>query len=242
MRCNDVVMGIFPAYLLFTVTMRFIWRWTCKSVFANNFKLPVCAGKIITNFVDEWLKANSDSDSKNEMKHCLIAWSPPKTEWVKLNVDGSLNPDLGTISAGGVIRNHKKKWIGGVALNRGNGSIIEAELWGIFEGLQLMLKVGFKKVVVETDSQSSVSVLSNNTPINHPLFSIIHACKALMDNSWCCSIGHVYREGNRVVDSLAKLGHSLNLGITIFDDPPSHILGALEDDFNGLAVARLVLS
>ncbi|KAK3213286.1 hypothetical protein Dsin_017992 [Dipteronia sinensis] len=61
-----------------------------------------------------------------------------------------------------------------------------------------------------------------------------------MDNNWCCSIQHVYREGNRVADGLAKLGHSLDLGITIFDDPPSQILGVLEDDFNSLAVARPV--
>ncbi|KAK3226132.1 hypothetical protein Dsin_005994 [Dipteronia sinensis] len=122
------------------------------------------------------------------------------------------------------------------------GSIIEAELWGIFEGLQYMWKAGFKNVVVETDSQTSVCLLTNNTPINHPLFSIIHACKALMKNNWCCNIRHVYREGNRVADGLAKLGHSLDLGITIFDDPPSQILGILEDDFNSLAVARLVPS
>ncbi|KAK1581230.1 hypothetical protein Q3G72_004152 [Acer saccharum] len=32
------------------------------------------------------------------------------------------------------------------------------------------------------------------------------------------------------------------LGITTFDDPPSQILGSFEDDVNGLAAARLVLT
>ncbi|KAK3198240.1 hypothetical protein Dsin_021655 [Dipteronia sinensis] len=52
-----------------------------------------------------------------------------------------------------------------------------------------------------------------------------------MDNNWSCSIQHVYREGNRVADGLANLGHSLELRITFFDDPPPQILGALDDDF-----------
>ncbi|KAK3183153.1 hypothetical protein Dsin_030439 [Dipteronia sinensis] len=128
LRCNAMVIGRFPPYLLFAVTMWFIWKWRCKSVFDTNFKLLVCTGKIITNFVDEWLKANSDSESKNEVTFFLIARSSPETEWAKLNVDENLNLEPGTISARGVIRNHKKKWIGGFALNRGIGSIIEAEL------------------------------------------------------------------------------------------------------------------
>ncbi|KAK2662268.1 hypothetical protein Ddye_000842 [Dipteronia dyeriana] len=167
LKCNTMVMGRISAYLLFAVTMWFIWKWRCKSVFDTNFKFPIYA--------------------------------------VKLNVDGSLTHDLGTSPIGGVIRNHEKSWIEGSALNIGFGCIVEAELWGIFEGLQFMWKTRFKKVVVETVSMTSVCLLINNTSINHSLFSIIHACKALMDKNRCCNIQHVYREGNRVADGLAKL-------------------------------------
>ncbi|KAK3222256.1 hypothetical protein Dsin_009281 [Dipteronia sinensis] len=212
LRCNTMIMGKFPAYLIFAVT------------------------------IEDWIIANCNVVNKKKMTTCLIAWIPPKVNRIKLNVDGSLNPELGTISAGGVIRNHLKSWIGGFAVNRGNDSIIEVELWGIFKGLQIMWKAGFKKVEVESDSRIAVCLLTNSTPTNHPIFSIIHSCKALMDNNWCCKIRHVYREGNRFADNLAKLGHSLEVGITTFGDPPSQILGALEDDFNGLVVARCVLT
>ncbi|KAK2634720.1 hypothetical protein Ddye_029512 [Dipteronia dyeriana] len=73
-------------------------------------------------------------------------------DWVKLNVDGNMNPILGSITSGGVIKGHKKSWLGGFALNKGTDNVIEAELWGIFEGLKLAWKEGHKKVVVETDS------------------------------------------------------------------------------------------
>ncbi|KAK3222789.1 hypothetical protein Dsin_009814 [Dipteronia sinensis] len=118
LKCSTPTLGKIPDYLLFTVALWFIWKWRCKDVFKSNFESHVCAGKVIMNFVEDWFKANSESDNKTEMKTCYIAWSPPETDWIKLNVDRSLNPELGTISAGGVIRNHMKNWLGGFVLNR----------------------------------------------------------------------------------------------------------------------------
>ncbi|KAK0586151.1 hypothetical protein LWI29_001876 [Acer saccharum] len=242
LKCSSKIMGSVPSYLLFAITLWFLWKWRCKAVFEPSFKYPGGAGKIISNYVEGWFKANGAAADKRDMRTCFIAWSPPDLDWVKLNVDGSLNPESGMISAGGIVRNHLKNWIGGFALNRGTGSILEAELWGIFEGLQFLWKAGFKKVVVESDSQIAVGLLTNSTHACHPLFSIIQSCKGLMSNKWCCIIRHVYREGNRVADGIAKLGHSLGLGITFFSDPPPQIFDYLEDDYTGLATARLVSS
>ncbi|KAK3219521.1 hypothetical protein Dsin_013491 [Dipteronia sinensis] len=175
-----------------------------------------------------------------DLKNCSIAWNPPAQEWIKLNVDGSRNPVLGTIAAGGVIRDHRKKWLSGFALNKGTDSVNEAEVWGIFEGLKLVWKEGHKKVVVESDSQNVVLLLTKTSSINHPLLSIIQACKDMIACDWSCHILHAYRETNRVDDGLACLGHSLDLGITIFKGPPSQIIGVLEDDFKGTSFARRV--
>ncbi|KAK3220790.1 hypothetical protein Dsin_014760 [Dipteronia sinensis] len=133
-----------------------------------------------------------------------------------------------------------KEWLGGFALNRGVGSVIDAELWGIFVGLKIIWKAGFKKVIIESDSQSIVALLSNDSPTNNPLFSIIQACRSLINNEWSCNIHHVYRESNRVADYLAKMGQSLEPGISFFKDPPPQILVVLDDDRKGLAAARLV--
>ena len=61
-------------------------------------------------------------------------------DWVKLNVDGSRRPDSGCIAAGGVARNHLKQWLVGFALNKGVGSVLEAEMWGFLD-----LESGFQK-------------------------------------------------------------------------------------------------
>ncbi|KAK4847868.1 hypothetical protein QYF36_006700 [Acer negundo] len=86
------------------------------------------------------------------MKICAFAWSPPSLDWIKINVDGSMNPVEGSIAACGIIKDYKRKWFGGFALNKGMGNVIEAELWGILEGLKIAWMIGYKKVVVETDS------------------------------------------------------------------------------------------
>ena len=92
---------------------------------------------------------------------------------------------------------------------------------GLFEWLKLAWKAGFRKVVVESDSQAIVIMLIKNTPSNHPLFSIIQCSKSLIDDDLICIIQHVYRENNRVVDSLANLRHYMDLGVTFFEDPPA---------------------
>ncbi|KAK0586152.1 hypothetical protein LWI29_001888 [Acer saccharum] len=141
--------------------------------------------------------ANYAEDKKIERKMCFVVWNPPPQDWVKLNVDGSKISASDSIAAGGVLRDHKKKWLGGFAINKGRGSVLEAELWGIFEGLKIAWKAGYKKMLVESDSQSAVLLLNEKTSLNHPLFSIIQACKALMNKDWSCYIVHTYRESNK---------------------------------------------
>ena len=108
----------------------------------------------------------------------------------------------------------------GFALNKGVGSVLEAEIWGIFKGLKLAWSTGFRKVMVESDSQAAVLLLKSDISHYHPLYRIVHACTMIMAKDWICSIHHIYRESNRAADFLANLGHPLTLGITVFDDPP----------------------
>ncbi|KAK3193441.1 hypothetical protein Dsin_024751 [Dipteronia sinensis] len=238
LKNNRLVFGKVAGYLLFAVSLWFIWKWRCKEIFDPNFRFPPYPGLIIKRFLDNWLNANYADSKKVDLNPCYIAWSPPLEGWVKLNVDGSLNPNSGSIAAGGVIRDHKKNWLCGFAVKRGIGSVVEAELWGLLEGLKIALKAGFRKILVDSDSQNSVKLLSNPTPPNHPLFSLIQSCKALLEEHWCCYVQHNYRESNRVADMLASLGHSLDLGISFFEKPPQQILGVLDDDAKGVAFAR----
>ncbi|KAK2658420.1 hypothetical protein Ddye_004953 [Dipteronia dyeriana] len=98
-------------------------------------------------------------DKDLELRTSLLSWKAPPHEWVKLNVDGSMHVGSRAIAAGGVIRDSQKNWLGGSALNKGMGSVIEAGLWGILEGLKITWKVGYKQIVVESGSFEVVSFL-----------------------------------------------------------------------------------
>ncbi|KAK2657145.1 hypothetical protein Ddye_010197 [Dipteronia dyeriana] len=105
--------------------------------------------------------ANTDVDDVAVMKSFLASWNPPTFDWVKLNVDGSMIPKLGSIFAGGVVRDHRKNWLIGFALNKGVGSVLEAELYGILEVLKLVWKNGFKKHVYrESIWQTDLRILA----------------------------------------------------------------------------------
>ncbi|KAK0586532.1 hypothetical protein LWI29_008529 [Acer saccharum] len=242
LNCNNLALGKFPNYLLFSVSLWFLWKWRCEFIFNPDFQVPSSPGQIIWRYVDDWVKANAAVDNSNARKSCLISWSPPVSEWVKLNVDGSANLELNSIAAGGVVRDHRKLWQVGFAMKIGTGSVLEAELWGILEGLNLVWQRGFRRVIVESDSKIAVDLLNNPAPTLHPLLSIIQACQSFFEYDWSCFILYVFRESNRVADRLASLGHSLDLGSTIFNSPPPLVADSLRDDFNGVGFARMVSS
>ena len=77
------------------------------------------------------------------------------------------------------------------------GNVLEAELWGLFEGLNMAWNASVKKIIVEMDSLDVVRLLSNDTITNHPLFSLIQSCKRIMEAKWNCILKHVFREGNK---------------------------------------------
>ncbi|KAL5857700.1 hypothetical protein ACOSQ3_005158 [Xanthoceras sorbifolium] len=107
----------------------------------------------------------------------------------------------GKIYAGGICRDSNKRWLGGFSLNREVGSVIEVELWGIYEGQKAVWGAGHWHIVLESDSLSAIKLLHQDNIDNHPLFNLIlkekkiwhhviafGVCNSLFNNFW----HHVY--------------------------------------------------
>ena len=58
LKCNTLLLDRIPGYLLFAIVLWFIWKWRCEKIFNQSFQLPICPGKVILQFVNEWLDAN----------------------------------------------------------------------------------------------------------------------------------------------------------------------------------------
>jgi ribonuclease HI len=92
----------------------------------------------------------------------LIGWSPPKPQFIKLNIDGAYK-DSKVAGCGGVIRGCQGEWLGVFAKCVGLCSAFIAKLWGVVEGLRFAHRLGFKKVELNIDSEAVVRVVNNGT-------------------------------------------------------------------------------
>ncbi|KAK3229534.1 hypothetical protein Dsin_001415 [Dipteronia sinensis] len=186
------------------------------------------------------LEANLNEISRN-VKSFSVAWVPLGEGFVKLNVDRGCIGDVGTISTGGMVRDHLRSWLGGFILNKRIGTVIETELWWLFEGLYMVWRRGFCKVIVKTDSMSIVHFIEKDTNHNHPMFSLIQCWKRLIVAYWNCSVKHVYREGDMVADGLAKLRCYMEFGVLFSEEPPPAILDIVDNDARDLILFRFFL-
>ncbi|KAK2663796.1 hypothetical protein Ddye_002370 [Dipteronia dyeriana] len=94
------------------------------------------------SFSREWLETNLIVSVKVTTP-IMVDWKPPCVGCVKLNIDSGCNVDSSAIYVRCVIRDHLRNWVRGFALNKGVSIVLEAELWGLFEGLTMAWNGGF---------------------------------------------------------------------------------------------------
>lgn len=62
---------------------------------------------------------------------------------------------------GGVIRDQVGNWLLGYSRHLGSCSILEAELWGIFEGINMAWSLGVRRIEVECDSKMALQLVAD---------------------------------------------------------------------------------
>ncbi|CAI0389214.1 unnamed protein product [Linum tenue] len=169
----------------------------------------------------------------------LISWEPPQPGWLCVNTDGSVIQANESTSCGGIIRGDDGRFVKAFSANLGGGSITRAELAGIVHGLKLAWEEGARKVLLQTDSNTAVTLIASATT-NHPHYTTVAEIRRWLERPWQVKIEHVYREANFVADYLASLGHSLAVGMHVFDVPSTMLLYWLYFDRVGVQTPRLV--
>ncbi|KAF5931536.1 hypothetical protein HYC85_027707 [Camellia sinensis] len=72
----------------------------------------------------------------------LIRRDPPPPGWLKMNVDGSLAGNPGMAVIGGLIRDHSGMWVMGFCQKVGWASAIKAEIWALWQGINIAWSQG----------------------------------------------------------------------------------------------------
>ncbi|KAG8496487.1 hypothetical protein CXB51_009190 [Gossypium anomalum] len=95
---------------------------------------------------------------------------------VCLNTDGSLRPDEGFVAAGGLAQYQNDRWIMVFSKYLGNYTMMEAKLWGILNGLKLILDRRFESILIQIDSLEAVNAIQEGvfSTSNSTLLRRIH--------------------------------------------------------------------
>lgn len=135
--------------------------------------------------------------------------SPALTDFLKLNVDGAVFNHPNMSGMGAILRDGQGNTVLAASMVEHNMlETEEAELLGIFRGLQLCTGRGIKRIIVESDNLTMVKECQKIGEIciqslrnkNH-LFIEISTLKNMFEE---CLFGHVYREQNRVAHEHAR--------------------------------------
>jgi ribonuclease HI len=218
-----------------------LWYWRNKELYDDSFMRPASPINHVLKLVKDYKNADKVSrvvtSSHREM--VFVGWKPPPNGWVKLNSDGSCK-DNGIAGCGGIIRGSDGEWLGGFAKRIGKCSAYMAELWGVYEGLRYVRRLGFQAIEVEIDSSLVVNILNSNKIGSIMGSSLVAKIRRLLQMDCEVVVRHSYRETNRCADALADFGCSLHTNICFYESCPTQFSHLVIADALGVSVPRLI--
>lgn len=80
-----------------------------------------------------------------------------------------------------------------------------------------------------------ISLLKYTIAPSYHLFSLVMSCRSIISCDWVVKLEHIFREGNKVADTLANLGVGLSPTVTFFEQPPPYVIDIVFDDCMGIS-------
>ena len=96
------------------------------------------------------------------------------------------------------------KWIWDFSMHLGVTTSVQAEIQMVRFGLSKAWDMGYKNIILETDSLIVVNMLTTNMVCLHLLSTLIDDCKKLLRRPWRVIPQHIYHEGNIYTNFLAN--------------------------------------
>ncbi|KAJ7954455.1 Ribonuclease H [Quillaja saponaria] len=159
--------GAIPWPPMFSFVAWRIWNWINKLLFEDGFVIPPNPIVVVSSDLYAlWKSLSLDGQLTTKIEK-WISWTPPLSEWVKINTDGCSKSNGSVAGCEALIRGNLGEWITGFAANLGHGSNNFAELYGLFYGLRSAWSLQFKKVITEVDSEVIIELVKGDTSDFH---------------------------------------------------------------------------
>lgn len=136
-------------------------------------------------------------------------------------------------SCGSLVRNANGDRLCGNSNNIEICKVLLAELWGVLEGLRIVISKGCERVELQIDNQEVVNISHENT-IHSKILNIIHNIKNLMVGMAEIKVKKIDREANKCIDSLIEHGLNLQNRKLIFIDCANFLYNLLLSDSIGI--------
>ncbi|XP_073317263.1 uncharacterized protein [Primulina huaijiensis] len=134
----------------------------------------------------------------------LKEWKPLEN-FLKCNVDAGFDTDKRSFAVGMVIRDSNGSFIiCKTSLHHGTALVKEAEALAIHEALSWIKGMGYDKVIVESNSKTSVDAIHSDALDLTEFGLSITACRALSRNQSSIKIEYIRRQANRAAHTLVK--------------------------------------
>ncbi|XP_056692349.1 uncharacterized protein [Spinacia oleracea] len=138
-------------------------------------------------------------------------WTPPKEDFIKLNIDGAWKSAT-EAGGGGVFRRPNASWFVGFSSKFNVNSPLAAELYALREGLMIAKDLKFDKLGVETDAVQLTLLLGKvDDQSHHELGPVLREVAQLLGQNWMVNFSHIPRFCNKVAHDLAA--HSLVMAV-----------------------------
>ncbi|KAI8546501.1 hypothetical protein RHMOL_Rhmol07G0123100 [Rhododendron molle] len=106
-------------------------------------------------------------------------------------------------------------------------SSLEAEIWGIYRGLTIILEKSMTNINLESDSLIAVRLINEGNSGNHPQSVMINDAHAILSRTKT-TLTYIYQEANQCADHLARLGIDQNEDLVVSVNKPLSIRTAVK--------------
>ncbi|KAH1074811.1 hypothetical protein J1N35_027139 [Gossypium stocksii] len=152
-----------------------------------------------------------------------------KDVWMRILPEELKQRNTGYAASGGIARDHEGNWIMGFTRFLGVCSPFEAEVWGILDGILILLNKGYRRIRLPNDNLEVIQTLTNLN-LEDSGIPILRRTQRIMKAEGVWKIMHIPRNQNSVADHLAKVSLQWKSSLQVFNDPPKDVTDLLQKD------------
>ena len=169
------------------------------------------------------------------MGHPPTSWQPPGPLQYKVNVDGALFEADNTASLGVVIRNEHGQVMASLFKHiLLPPTVLEVEALAVRRGLELAVEMGFRNIVLESDSQILITALREGSYSLSSFDHIVQDIKFIASYLSSINYTHVRRQCNALAHSLPRRAKLVSQCQIWMENVPPDSSSVLQADLFGL--------